>query len=63
MTTEYYLAEFSIHLTYKGKDRAYRLPLTSDLLKPIALEAALQNLTLGELLIRQMRATLENVTK
>lgn len=57
------LAEFSIHLTYKGKARTYRIPLTSDVLKPMALEAEMQNLTLGELLIRQMRATLENITR
>lgn len=34
------LAELRIQLTYKGKERTYRLPLTSDLLKPVACTAA-----------------------
>ena len=53
------LAEFSFHLTYKGRERTYPIPLTSDVLKQLALEAALQKLTLGELITRLMRATLE----
>ena len=53
------LAEFSFHLTYKGRERTYPIPLTSDVLKQLALEAALQKLTLGELITRLMRATLQ----
>jgi len=59
------LAEFSIsiHLTYKGKQRTYLVPLTSEMIKHLGLEAELQYLTMGELITRLTRATLENITR
>ena len=55
------LAEFTIELKYKGKKRAYQIPLTSDMIKQLALEAELRSLRMGELINLLMVATLKNI--
>ena len=55
------LAEFTIELKYKGNKRTYQLPLTSDMIKKLAIEAELRNLRMGELINRLMVATLKNI--
>ena len=56
------LVEFRIQLAYKGKERTYQMPLTSEMIIHLGLEAELQNLTMGELITRLTAATLEKVS-
>jgi hypothetical protein len=51
------LVEFRI--AYKGKERTYRMPLTSETITRLALDAELQGLTMGELMTRLMTTTLK----
>jgi hypothetical protein len=52
-----------LRIVYKGKERIYRMPLPSETITHLALEAELQELTMGELMIRLMTITLQKISQ
>jgi hypothetical protein len=51
-------ANFAIRMQYKGEERTAELPLTQDMIRQLALEAALRNMRIGELIGELMAAML-----
>ena len=51
-------ANFVIRMQYKGEERTTELPLTQDMIRQLALEAALRNMRIGELMGELMAAML-----
>ena len=52
-----------LRIVYKGKERTYRMPLPSETITRLAIEAELQNLTIGELMMRLMTTTLQKIIR
>jgi hypothetical protein len=48
-----------LRIIYKGKERTYRMPLPSETITHLALEAQLQEQTMGELIMRLITRTLQ----
>jgi len=52
-------ANFAIRMRYKGEERTTELPLTHDMIRQLAFEAALRNMRIGELIGELMVAMLK----
>ena len=52
-------ASFAIRMRYQGEERTTELPLSHDMIRQLAFEAALRNMRIGELIGELMAAMLE----
>jgi len=49
-------ASFAISIQYRGRERTAEVPLTPHIMAQLALEAALRNVTIGELIVELITA-------
>jgi hypothetical protein len=56
-------AEFMIQMKYNGRERTLPLPLTPGMIKHLALEAAVRNLRMGELIRELVISTIGRISR